>query len=179
MSTGPGPPPQQQTRPSPGAIRRGRCTATNNAWDASRTAGGSPGGAAAAVAAGLTPLDLGSDIGGSIRVPSHFNGVYGLKPSWGVVPVRGHIPEAPGSLITPDVGVAGPIARSVADLRTAFGVLAGPLPEDAPAGGSTLTLVPSWTRSPGCGWQSPSASTPTWCRSHAVSGRSSARSQPG
>jgi amidase len=105
---------------------------TSNPWDVSRTAGGSSGGAAAAVAAGLTPLEFGSDIGGSIRVPSHVNGVYGLKPSWGVVPVRGHIPGPPGSLLTVDVGVAGPIARSVADLRTAFGVLAGPLPEDAP-----------------------------------------------
>jgi amidase len=106
---------------------------TNNPWDISRTAGGSSGGAAAAVAAGITPLEFGSDIGGSIRNPSHFNGVYGLKPSWGVVPVRGHIPGPPGSLLTVDVGVAGPIARSVADLRTAFGVLAGPLPEDAAA----------------------------------------------
>jgi amidase len=83
------------------------------------------------VAAGLTPLEFGSDIGGSIRNPSHFNGVYGLKPSWGIVPVRGHIPGPPGSLTTVDVGVAGPIARSVADLRIALGALAGPLPEDA------------------------------------------------
>lgn len=113
---------------------------TSNPWDVSRTAGGSSGGAAAAVAAGLTPLEFGSDIGGSIRVPSHFNGVYGLKPSWGLVPVRGHIPGPPGSLLTVDVGVAGPIARSVADLRTAFGVLAGPLPEDAP--GWRLDLDP-------------------------------------
>ncbi len=106
---------------------------TGNPWDTSRTAGGSSGGAAAAVAAGLTPLELGSDIGGSIRNPCHYNGVYGLKASWGVVPVRGHIPGPPGSLVTVDVGVAGPIARSVADLRTAFGVVAGPLPEDAAA----------------------------------------------
>lgn len=113
---------------------------TNNPWDSSRTAGGSSGGAAAAVAAGLTPLEFGSDIGGSIRVPSHCNGVYGLKPSWGVVPVRGHIPGPPGSLLTVDVGVAGPIARSVDDLRTAFRVLAGPLPEDAP--GWRLDLEP-------------------------------------
>src|SRR5215475_13422942 len=104
---------------------------TNNPWDVSRTAGGSSGGAAAAVAAGLTPLEFGSDIGGSIRNPAHCNGVYGLKPSWGVVPVRGHIPGQPGSLLTVDVGVAGPMARSVADLQTAFAVLAGPLPEDA------------------------------------------------
>jgi amidase len=106
---------------------------TNNPWDTGRTAGGSSGGSAAAVAAGLTPLELGSDIGGSIRNPSHCNGVYGLKASWGVVPVRGHIPGPPGSLVTVDVGVAGPIARSVADLRTAFGIVAGPVPEDAAA----------------------------------------------
>jgi amidase len=104
---------------------------TNNPWDLERTAGGSSGGAAAAVAAGLTPLELGSDIGGSIRVPSHHNGVYGLKPSWGIVPTRGHIPGPPGSLVTVDVGVGGPIARSVADLRTALQILAGPVPEDA------------------------------------------------
>ena len=104
---------------------------SNNPWDLSRTPGGSSGGAAAAVAAGLTPLEFGSDIGGSIRLPSSCCGIYGLKPSWGVVPVRGHIPGPPGSLLTVDVGVAGPMARSVTDLRAAFDVLAGPLPEDA------------------------------------------------
>ena len=106
---------------------------TSNPWDTSKTAGGSSGGAAAAVAAGLTPLEFGSDIGGSIRNPAHYNGVYGLKPSWGIVPVRGHIPGPPGSLIQVDVGVAGPLARSVADLRIALRVTAGPVPEDAPA----------------------------------------------
>ena len=104
---------------------------TNNPWDLSRTAGGSSGGPAVAVAAGLTPLELGSDIGGSIRNPAHYNGVYGLKPSWGIVPTRGHIPGPPGGLVETDVGVAGPIARSVADLRLALGLLAGPLPQDA------------------------------------------------
>jgi amidase len=104
---------------------------TNNPWDTSRTAGGSSGGAAAAVAAGLTPLELGSDIGGSIRNPAHFNGVYGLKPSWGVVPGRGHIPGPPGSLVEADVNCNGPLARSLEDLELALDVVAGPLPEDA------------------------------------------------
>ena len=104
---------------------------TNNPWDPARTAGGSSGGAAAAVAAGLTPLELGSDIGGSIRNPAHYNGVYGLKPSWGVVPSRGHIPGPPGSLVESDVNCNGPLSRSLEDLRLALDVVAGPLPEDA------------------------------------------------
>ena len=106
---------------------------TSNPWDRTRTAGGSSGGAAAAVAAGLTPLELGSDIGGSIRNPAHFNGVYGLKPSWGVVPSRGHIPGPPGSLVETDVNASGPLARSLEDLRTALGIIAGPVPQDAAA----------------------------------------------
>jgi amidase len=104
---------------------------TNNPWDLSRTTGGSSGGAAAAVAAGLTPVELGSDIGGSIRNPAHYNGVYGLKPSWGVVPSRGHIPGPPGTLVEADVNCNGPLARSLDDLRLVLGVVAGPLPEDA------------------------------------------------
>lgn len=106
---------------------------TSNPWDGTRTAGGSSGGAAAAVAAGLTPLELGSDIGGSIRNPAHFNGVYGLKPSWGVVPSRGHIPGPPGSLVETDINCGGPLARSLEDLRAALSVVAGPVPEDAAA----------------------------------------------
>ena len=104
---------------------------TRNPWDVTRTAGGSSGGAAAALAAGLTPLELGSDIGGSIRNPAHYNGVYGLKPSWGVVPSRGHIPGPPGSLVETDVNCGGPLARSLEDLRTALTAVAGPVPEDA------------------------------------------------
>jgi len=106
---------------------------SNNPWDTTRTTGGSSGGAAAALAAGLTPLELGSDIGGSIRSPAHFNGVYGLKPSWGLVPSRGHIPGPPGTLIETDVNSGGPLARSLADLRRAFSVIAGPVPEEARA----------------------------------------------
>lgn len=104
---------------------------TNNPWDTSRTVGGSSGGAAAAVVAGLVPLELGSDIGGSIRNPAHFNGVYGLKPSWGVVPSRGHIPGPPGTLVESDVNCNGPLARSLDDLGLGLGVVAGPVPEDA------------------------------------------------
>ena len=106
---------------------------TNNPWDLNRTPGGSSGGAAAAVAAGLVALEHGSDIGGSIRVPAAFCGIYGLKPTWAVVPSRGHIPGPPGSLVEADVNSGGPMARSLADLALALDVIAGPLPEDAPA----------------------------------------------
>jgi len=106
---------------------------TNNPWNTDRTAGGSSGGAAVAVAAGMTPIELGSDIGGSIRSPAHFNGVYGMKPSWGIVPNRGHIPGPPGTLIETDINCGGPLARSVADLGLVLDVIAGPGPEDARA----------------------------------------------
>jgi amidase len=106
---------------------------TNNPWNPERVPGGSSGGAAAALAAGLTPLELGSDIGGSIRNPAHFCGVYGHKPSLGVVPFRGHIPGPPGTLSRPDLAVLGPMARSAQDLALALEVLAAPAPEDAKA----------------------------------------------
>ena len=99
---------------------------TNNPWDVSRIPGGSSGGSAAALAAGLTSLELGSDIGGSIRVPAHFCGVFGHKPSWGIVPERGHIPGPPGSLHRRDINCNGPLARSVDDLELALDVIAGP-----------------------------------------------------
>jgi amidase len=104
---------------------------TNNPWALDRTAGGSSGGAAAALAAGLTGFELGSDIGGSIRNPAHFCGVFGLKPSWGVVADRGHIPGPPGTLGHTDVGVMGPMGRSAADLALGLDVLAGPEEDDA------------------------------------------------
>lgn len=99
---------------------------SNNPWDQRRTPGGSSGGAAAAVAAGLTALELGSDIAGSIRIPAHYCGIYGHKPSYGVVPTRGHVPPAPGSLAELDILVAGPLARSPGDLELALDVLTGP-----------------------------------------------------
>jgi amidase len=99
---------------------------TNNPWDTTRTTGGSSGGSAAALAAGMTALELGSDIAGSIRVPSNWCGTCGHKPSWGVVPQRGHLPPAPGALADTDLGVMGPMARDVADLELALDILAGP-----------------------------------------------------
>jgi amidase len=103
---------------------------TRNPWDLDRIPGGSSGGSAAALAAGLTGLESGSDIGGSIRNPAHFCGVYGHKPTWGVVPPQGH--ALPGMLAGPDIAVCGPLARSAEDLELAMGVLAGPEPLDRP-----------------------------------------------
>jgi amidase len=99
---------------------------TGNPWDPERTPGGSSGGAAAALAAGLTGFELGSDIGGSIRNPAHFCGVYGLKPSYGIVPTRGHIPGPPGTLAPADVAMLGPLGRSAGDLGLGLDVIAGP-----------------------------------------------------
>jgi amidase len=104
---------------------------TNNPWNVERTPGGSSGGSAAALAAGLTPLEVGSDIGGSIRVPAHWCGVYGHKPTHGILPCRGHVPGPPGALAEPDLAVVGPLARTAEDLELAVDLMAGPLPEDA------------------------------------------------
>lgn len=98
---------------------------TRNPWDHERTVGGSSGGSAAALAAGLTTLELGSDIGGSIRVPAHFCGVYGHKPSYGLVSTEGHIPPLPGHIAPAELGVAGPLARSAFDLELLFDVVLG------------------------------------------------------
>lgn len=99
---------------------------TNNPHDLDRTPGGSSGGSAAALAMGFTPLELGSDIGGSIRVPAHYSGVMGHKPSYGIVPGHGQIPGMPGTLTQADLAVVGPLARTVDDLELALDVLAGP-----------------------------------------------------
>ena len=108
---------------------------SNNPWDPARTPGGSTGGGAAALAAGLTFLEPGSDLGGSIRIPAHFCGVYGHKPTLDVVPLRGHIPPPPGTPPAPPpvLPVAGPLARSAGDLRAAMEVLGGPDDDDARA----------------------------------------------
>ncbi len=114
---------------------------TNNPWNTERTCGGSSGGAASALAAGLTPLELGSDIGGSIRTPCHFNGVFGHKPSFGIVPQRGHLPPGEGVLTEGDLSVVGPLGTCVDDLEGALDIVAAPMPEDAP--GWKLSLPPA------------------------------------
>ncbi|MEM1232434.1 MAG: amidase, partial [Pseudomonadota bacterium] len=100
---------------------------SNNPYDLTRGPGGSSGGSAAALAAGLTGLEIGSDIGGSIRNPAHFCGVFGHKPTWDLLWMRGH--SGPGDMrAMPDISVIGPLARSATDLRTALDLMAGPDP---------------------------------------------------
>ena len=100
---------------------------TNNPWDVGRTPGGSSGGSAAALAAGLVPLELGSDIGGSLRAPAHFCGIYAHKTSLDLVPQRGiGYPETPANPARGDMSVIGPMARSAADLALELDVIAGP-----------------------------------------------------
>jgi amidase len=106
---------------------------TNNPWDVTRIPGGSSGGPAAAVAAGLTAFELGTDIGGSVRLPSHCCGTYGLKPSYGVVPQRGYLDSVGGGTTDADINVFGPMARSAGDLELLMSVLAGPEPARQPA----------------------------------------------
>jgi amidase len=96
---------------------------TNNPWDLTRAPGGSSGGSAAALATGLTGLEAGSDIGSSIRNPAHYCGVFGHKPTWGIVPPRGH--AVLGRVAMTDISVCGPMARGAADLAVALDVMAG------------------------------------------------------
>ncbi len=118
---------------------------TRNPWNLERTPGGSSGGSAVAIAAGLAGAEIGSDIGGSIRTPAHCCGVYGHKPTHGIVPGRGHIPGPPGTLGEYDLGVMGPLGRSADDLALLLDVLAGPDAIDAKAW--RLTLPPPRRRS--------------------------------
>jgi Asp-tRNA(Asn)/Glu-tRNA(Gln) amidotransferase A subunit family amidase len=101
---------------------------TNNPWDLARTPGGSSGGEAAAIAAGLSAGGVGSDGGGSIRVPAHYTGICGLKPTPGRIPATGHTPASSGPFAL--IGVVGPMARTVADVRRLFEVMAGYEPDD-------------------------------------------------
>lgn len=117
---------------------------THNPWDLARTPGGSSGGESAAIAAGCSFAGIGSDGGGSIRVPAHFTGICGLKPTPGRVPATGHQPACLGPFSL--IGAVGPMARSVADLTRLFGVLAGFDPDDpcaVPAAGDAAPYPPS------------------------------------
>jgi len=97
---------------------------TNNPWDLSRTPGGSSGGEAAAIASGCSAGGVGSDGGGSIRVPAHFSGICGLKPTPGRIPATGHYPTSVGPFAL--LGVVGPMARTAADLKVLFEAMQGP-----------------------------------------------------
>jgi len=100
---------------------------TRNPWDPGRSPGGSSGGSAASLAAGFEPLSIGSDIGGSVRVPAHFCGVYGHKPTLGLIPLRGYsLPPAPPVPGQGDLAVAGPMARHASDLALALDIIGGP-----------------------------------------------------
>lgn len=97
---------------------------THNPWRTGHTPGGSSGGGAAAMAAGFSGLEFGSDIGGSIRNPAHYSGVFGHKPTYGIIPLRGH--SLVPSLTSADISVVGPLARSAEDLQLALELTMGP-----------------------------------------------------
>ena len=128
---------------------------TNNPWDINRVPGGSSGGAAAAVATGLTSFEIGTDIGGSIRFPSSFNGTFGHKPSWGVVPSTGYLDHDQGGDTEADVNVIGPLARSAEDLALLLDLLQrqdGPLVANltpVPADVASLRVA-AWLDDPFC-----------------------------
>jgi amidase len=116
---------------------------TNNPWDRTRTPGGSSGGSSAALAAGFGPLSLGSDIGGSLRVPAHFCGICAHKPTHGLVAARGQLPPSlPALPAAVDLAVIGPMARSVDDLELALDLVAGP-DETAEGRAYRLSLPPA------------------------------------
>jgi amidase len=119
---------------------------TNNPWDLSRSCGGSSGGSAASIAAGFSPLEVGSDIGGSIRNPAGMCGVVGHKPSYGIVSARGQIPGPPGTLTQADIAVVGPLARSVADCELALDLMVGADEWHAPAW--SISVPPARTGAP-------------------------------
>lgn len=112
---------------------------TNNPWNLELSPGGSSGGASAALAAGLTGIEMGSDIAGSIRNPAAFSGVYGHKPTFGICPTRGHAPN--DNVRALDILAIGPLARDVDDLALGLKIMAGP--DEIEAKGSRLSLPPS------------------------------------
>ena len=115
---------------------------TNSPWDLERTPGGSSGGEAAAIAAGMSPGGVGSDGGGSIRVPAHFSGICGLKPTPGRIPATGHFPASGGPFAL--IGVVGPMARTVADVKVMFEVMQGPDDGDTCAAPVRLRWPSDW-----------------------------------
>ncbi|MEQ8267511.1 MAG: amidase [Parvibaculum sp.] len=119
---------------------------TNNPWALDCGPGGSSGGSAASLAAGFTSAEFGSDIGGSIRTPAHLCGVFGHKPSFGIVPKRGHLSPPPGALSEGDLSVAGPLARSAEDMQLLLDIAAGP--DWADAAGWKLDLPQARAKSP-------------------------------
>jgi amidase len=120
---------------------------TNNPYDPARVPGGSSGGSAAALAAGITPLEIGSDIGGSLRHPANYCGVFSLKPTWGALPQQGHIPPHPDRWFDVDLNVVGPMARSAEDLRLLYGVLCDRAP--APRRDARHVRIALWDEEPG------------------------------
>ena len=122
---------------------------TNKPWDVRRTTGGSSGGAAGALAAGVTALEVGSDIGGSLRIPAGFCGVYSHKPTWGLVDQHGHVPPTPGSWSERDLNVVGPMARSARDLRLLLSILEnGPMAAKAPPADLKTARIALWLDEP-------------------------------
>lgn len=120
---------------------------TVNPWDHARSPGGSSGGAAVALASGITPLEMGTDLAGSLRIPAHATGVCALKPSDGVIPASGILGAgAVAPRRHPDLLVAGPMARSIGDLRLALDVLAGPAGRKTPGWRLELPAAPAAAR---------------------------------
>ena len=121
---------------------------TNNPWDLTRTPGGSSGGSAAAVAAGITALEIGADLGGSIRIPASFCGVFAHKPTYGLVLQRGLVPP-PGVAGDLDLAVVGPMARSARDLRLLLSIIGeSPIPAEAPPAELKRLKVALWLDEP-------------------------------
>ncbi|MGZ3673665.1 MAG: amidase family protein, partial [Ktedonobacterales bacterium] len=116
---------------------------TNNPWDIARTPGGSSGGAAAAVASGMTPFDIGTDLSGSLRIPAHFCGVFALKPTEHRVPLTGLIPGLPPPPSVRIMSCIGPMARTAEDLALLYSIIAGPDGRDTDVPPVPLDAVPS------------------------------------